>query len=52
MSFRGPRASRLTLNKRQVRPVLDEVATLGGAYDLSTGQIRYRLLLLKRRSGT
>ena len=28
--------------------MLDEIATLGGGYDLSTGQIRRRLLLLQQ----
>jgi hypothetical protein len=35
--------------RERVEAMLDEVAALGARYDLSAGQIRYRLLLLERR---
>jgi hypothetical protein len=35
--------------RERVEAMLDEVAALGAGYDLSAGQIRYRLLLLERR---
>jgi hypothetical protein len=45
--------NRRPLNSRQVRKrmeaALDEIAALGGAYQLTAGQIRRRLLLLERQ---
>ena len=34
---------------RRLQVVLDEIMALGGAYQLSAGQIRRRLLLLERQ---